>query len=83
MIPVSFVKTTESYFKTTESYGVCRLGHHLDSTFTGRDLNGPTCVKTASDQTVRAVHSCDSLFVVTFQTVRLQPGKKKTYFIHK
>ena len=35
MTPVSFVKTTESYVKTKESYEVCRLGHHVDSTFTG------------------------------------------------
>ena len=37
MTPVSFVKITESYVKTTESYEVCRLGHHMDSTFTGKD----------------------------------------------
>ena len=41
MTPVSFVKTTESNVKTTESYEVCRLGHHMDSTFTGKDKNGP------------------------------------------
>ena len=70
MTPVSFVKTTESYVKTTESYEVCRLGwivHLLERTKTG--------LITASDQTVRAVQSFNSLFVVTFQTVRLQPGK--------
>ena len=45
MTPVSFVKTTESYVKTTESYEVCRLGYHMDSTFTGKDQNGikPDC----------------------------------------
>ena len=37
MTPVSFVKTTESY-------EVCRLGHHMDSTFTGKDQNGPNNV---------------------------------------
>ena len=77
MTPVSFVKTTESYVKTTELYEVCRLGwivHLLKRTKTG--------LITASDQTVRAVHSCNS-FVDTFQTVRLQPGKIQTYFIHK
>ena len=63
MTPVSFVKTTESYVKTTESCEVCRLGHHMDSTFTGRTKTG---LITASDHTVRAVHSCNSLFVVTF-----------------
>ena len=41
MTPVSFVKTTGSYIKTTESYEVCRLGHLMDSTFTGKDQNGP------------------------------------------
>ena len=48
MTPISFVKTMESYFKTMESYvktmesyEVCRLGHHMDSTFTGKDQNGP------------------------------------------
>ena len=41
MTPVSFVKTTESYVNTTKSYEVCRLGHHMDSTFTGKDHNGP------------------------------------------
>ena len=60
MTPVSFVKTTESY-------EVCRLGRHMASTFTGKDQEGPNLI-TASDQTVRAVHSCNSLFVVTFQT---------------
>ena len=40
MVPVSFVKTTESYVKTTESYEVCRLGYHMDSTFTEKDQNG-------------------------------------------
>ena len=34
MTPVSFVKTTESY-------EVCRLGHHMDSISTGKDQNGP------------------------------------------
>ena len=42
MTPVSFVKTTESYVKTTESYEVCRLDHHMDSTFTGKHHNGPS-----------------------------------------
>ena len=60
MTPVSFVKTTESY-------EVCRLGHHMK-----------TGLITSPDQTVRAVHSCNSLFVVTFQAVRLQPGKIQT-----
>ena len=41
MTPVSFVKTTESYVNTTKSYGVCRFGHHMDNTFTGKDQNGP------------------------------------------
>ena len=50
MTPVSFVKTTELYVKTMESYEVCRLGHRMDNTFTGKDQN-------ASDQTVLAVHS--------------------------
>ena len=77
MTPVSFVKTTESYVKTTESYEVCRLDwivHLLKRT--------KTDLITASDQTVRAVHSCNSC-VVTFQTARLQPCKIQTYFIHK
>ena len=67
MTPVFFAQTTESYVKTTESYEVCRLGHHMDSTFTGQDKTG---LIIASDQTVLAVHNCNSLFVVTFQTVR-------------
>ena len=80
MTPESFVKTTESYVKATESYKVCRLGHMwvvhlLETTKTG--------LIAAYDQTVRAVHSCNSLSVVTFQTVRLLPGKIQTYFIHK
>ena len=41
MTPVSFVKTTEPNVKTVESYEVFRLGHHMDSTFTGKDQNGP------------------------------------------
>ena len=41
MTPVFFVKTTESYVKTMESCEVCRLGHHMDNTFTGNDQNGP------------------------------------------
>ena len=41
MTPVSFVKTMGSYVKSTESYEVCRYGHHLDSTFTGTARNGP------------------------------------------
>ena len=41
MTPVFFVKTTESHVKTTQLYEVCRLGHHIDSTFTGKDQNGP------------------------------------------
>ena len=41
MTPVFFVKATESYVKTTESYEVCRLGHHMDITFTEKDQNGP------------------------------------------
>ena len=41
MTPVSFVKTTELYVKTAESYEVCRLGHHMDSTFTGNYQNEP------------------------------------------
>ena len=64
--------TPVSFVKTTESYEVCRLGHVMK-----------TGLINSSDQTVRAVHSCNSLFVVTFQTVRLQPGKIQTYFIHK
>ena len=46
--------------KTTESNEVCRWlkhGHNLGSTLPG----GPN---SASDQTVRAVHSCKSLFDV-------------------
>ena len=69
MTPVSFVKTTETYVKTTESYEVCIwIVHLLKMTQTG--------LITASDQTVRAVHSCN-LFVVIFQTVRLRPCKYK------
>ena len=41
MTPVSFVKTMGSYVKSTESYEVCRYGHHLGSTFTGTARNGP------------------------------------------
>ena len=41
MTPISFVKTMESYVKTMELHEVCRLGHHMDSTFTGKDQNGP------------------------------------------
>ena len=77
MTPVFFVKTTESYAKTTESYEACRLGHHMDSTFTGKDRNGPN---NRIGPDCAAVHS---LFVVTFQTVRLRSGKMQTYFIHK
>ena len=78
MTPVSFVKTTESYVKTTESYKVCRLGHHLGSTFTGNDRNGPSY---RIGQDLRVVYSCNSWFVVTFQTVRLRPVKMQAYFI--
>ena len=41
MTPVSSVKTTVSYVKIVESYEVFRLGHHMDSTFTGKDQNRP------------------------------------------
>ena len=41
MTPVYFVKTTESYVTTTESYEVGRSGHHMDSTCTEKDQNGP------------------------------------------
>ena len=80
MTPVSFVKTTESYVKTMESCEVCRLGHHMDNTFTGKDQNGPNN-RIGPDCAGRA--QVKSLFVVTFQTVRLRPGKIQTYFIHK
>ena len=43
MIPISLVKITNSHVKTTELYEVCRLGHHLGSTFTGTDQNGSIC----------------------------------------
>ena len=43
MTMVFLVKTTESYVGTTESYEVCRLGHHMDNTFTGKDQNRPNC----------------------------------------
>ena len=80
MTPVSFVKTTELYVKTMESYEVCRLGHRMDNTFTGKDQNGPN-KRIGSDCAGRA--QLKSLFVVTFQTVRLRPGKIQTYSIHK
>ena len=38
---ISFVKGMESYAKTTESNEICRSGHHLGTTFTGTNLNGP------------------------------------------
>ena len=96
---LSFVKTTESYkvslvnIKRQTSlwlrYSSSRLRNHmrfvdwvtiwiihiLERTKTG--------LIAASDQTVRAVHSCNSLFVATFHTVRSRPGKMQTYFIHK
>ena len=82
MTPVSFVKATESYVKTTEYTRFVdwvtiwiHVVHLLERTKTG--------LITTSGQTVRAVYSCNSLFVVTFQRVRLQPGKIQTYFIHK
>ena len=80
MTPVSFVKTTESYVKNMESYEICRLGHHMDNTFTGKDQNGPYN-RIGPDCAGRAL--LKSLFVVTFQTVRLRSGKTQTYFIHK
>ena len=80
MTPVSFVKTTESSVKTIESYEVCRLGHHMDNTFTGKGQNGPNN-RIGPDCAGRA--QLKSLSVVNFQTVRLRPGKIQTYFIHK
>ena len=80
MTPVSFVKTTESYVKTMESYEVCRLGHHMDNTFTGKDQTGPNN-RIGPDCADRA--QLKSLFVVTFQTARLRPGKIQTYSIDK
>ena len=41
MTPVSFVKTTESSSRLRNHTKVCRLGHHVDSAFTGKDQNGP------------------------------------------
>ena len=69
MTPVSFVKTTRLVDWVT-----IWIVHLLERTKTG--------LITAYDQTVRAVHSCNSLFVVTFQTVRLQSDIIQTYFIH-
>ena len=57
MTPVSFVKTTKSYVKTTESYEVCRLGHIYRI---------ETGLIAATDQTVRAVHYCNSWFAGIF-----------------
>ena len=42
MIPVFYVKNTESYEVADGSYEICRLGQHLGSKFTERtDTGGP------------------------------------------
>ena len=74
------LRVRESYVKTMESYEVCRLGHHMDNKFPGKDQNGPNN-RIGPDCVGRA--QLESLFVFTFQTIRLRPGKKQTYFIHK
>ena len=63
MIPEFFVKTTELYVKTTDTIWIVHLPERTKTGLT-----------TAMDQTVWAVHCCNSLFVVTFQTVSLWPG---------
>ena len=40
--PVSLFKSTESNVETTETYEVFRLDHHLGSTVTGMERNGPS-----------------------------------------
>ena len=65
MTSVSLFKSTESNVRTTESYEVFRLGHHLDSTVTGTEQNGPNYrigPDTSYGTRPRAVHSCNSRF---------------------
>ena len=77
MTPVSFVKTTESndvsfvtirFVKTAESYEVCRwLIRGLPSEYMSniyRNVPKRVGLITASVQTVRAVHNCNSSLVL-------------------